>query len=268
MRYDNDAYLLGLHALVGELGVQDKVHFLGQRPDVPEIVQELDLSLLPSWDEPFANVMLESMSMRTPLFVSEVGGGPELVEDGVSGRLLPPKDPQAWASAIADLLTDREALARMGTAAREATFRFNDETHTRAMLEVYEHVLANPERGPEAIAAALHPHPRARRCASRGRDASRARAIGRRATRSRLAPRHLPPLTRASGAPAVRADRHEDPVREPHQRVERRRGGARCGSPTSCGANTRSPWRARRAARWPTPWTPRTSPAWRSPRST
>ena len=159
VRYDNDAYLQGLHALVAELGVQDKVHFLGQRPDVPEIVQELDLSLLPSWDEPFANVMLESMSMRTPLLVSEVGGGPELVEDGVSGRLLPPKGPQAWASAIADLLTDREALSRMGTAAREATFRFNDETHSRAMLEVYELVLANPERGPEAIAAALHPHP-------------------------------------------------------------------------------------------------------------
>ena len=82
---------------------------------MPEILQELDLSLLPSWDEPFANVMLESMSMRTPLLVSEVGGGPELVEDGVSGRLLPPKRPQAWASAIADLLTDREALGRMGT---------------------------------------------------------------------------------------------------------------------------------------------------------
>ena len=95
--------------------MQDKVHFLGQRPDVPEIVQELDLSLLPSWDEPFANVMLESMSMRTPLLVSEVGGGPELVEDGVSGRLLPPKRPERGRGG-ADLLTDREALGRMGTA--------------------------------------------------------------------------------------------------------------------------------------------------------
>ncbi len=161
VRFDNGAYLEGLHALVAELGVEDRVHFLGQRPDVPEILQELDLSLLPSWDEPFANVMLESMSMRTPLVVSEVGGGPELVEDEVSGRLLPPKDPQAWASAIADLLTDRKALARMGRAAREATFRFNDQTHTRAMLDVYEQVLANPERGPEAVAATLHPHPEA-----------------------------------------------------------------------------------------------------------
>ncbi len=63
-----------------------------------------DLSLLPSWDEPFANVMLESMAMGTPLLVSSVGGGPELVEDGVTGRVLPPRQPEAWATAARELL--------------------------------------------------------------------------------------------------------------------------------------------------------------------
>ena len=116
MRYDNHAYLESLHRLVDELALEDSVHFLGQRGDVPGILRELDLSLLPSWDEPFANVMLESMSMETPLLVSSVGGGPELVEDGVSGRVLAPKRPDDWAAAAGELLGNREPLARMGTA--------------------------------------------------------------------------------------------------------------------------------------------------------
>ena len=89
VRYDNHGYLRELHALVHELSLEESVHFLGQRDDVPGILRELDLSLLPSWDEPFANVMLESMAMETPILVSSIGGGPELVEDGVTGRVLP-----------------------------------------------------------------------------------------------------------------------------------------------------------------------------------
>ena len=90
-------------------GSPANVHFLGQRDDVPALLPELDLSLLPSWDEPFANVMLESMAMGTPPLVSEVGGGPELIEEGVSGRLLAPKRPEVWAAAVSELLTTGSA---------------------------------------------------------------------------------------------------------------------------------------------------------------
>jgi L-malate glycosyltransferase len=163
VRYDNPAYLQELHQLVAELGVQDSVHFLGQRGDVPGILRELDLSLLPSWDEPFANVMLESMAMRTPLLVSSVGGGPELVEDGVTGRVLPPRRPEAWASAVAELLSDRQRLARMGIRAREATARFSDDLHARDMLDIYERVLGQAKPDPAALVASLPPrHERVR----------------------------------------------------------------------------------------------------------
>jgi L-malate glycosyltransferase len=163
VRYDNPAYLQDLHRLVAELGLQDSVHFLGQRGDVPGILRELDLSLLPSWDEPFANVMLESMAMRTPLLVSSVGGGPELVEDGVTGRVLPPRRPEAWASAVAELLSDRQRLARMGIRAREATTRFSDDLHARDMLDIYERVLGQPKPDPAALVASLPPrHERVR----------------------------------------------------------------------------------------------------------
>jgi glycosyltransferase involved in cell wall biosynthesis len=150
VRYDNHAFLRHLHELVGELGLDDAVHILGERRDVPEILRALDLSLLPSWDEPFANVMLESMAMGTPLLVSEIGGGPELVEDGINGRLLPPKRPDLWEAAARELLADRAALGRMGDRAYEATARFSDEAHVRDMLAVYEHVLGRPVQGARA----------------------------------------------------------------------------------------------------------------------
>ena len=151
VRYDNHGFLRDLHRLADELGVGDAVHFMGRRSDVPGIIKALDLSLLPSWDEPFANVMLESMAMGTPLLVSEVGGGPELVEDGVSGRLLPPKRPGAWARAARELLDDRPVLEEMGRRAREATAAFRDEAHVRDMEAVYRRVLGEPApaRAPE-----------------------------------------------------------------------------------------------------------------------
>jgi glycosyltransferase involved in cell wall biosynthesis len=145
VRYDNHGFLRDLHALVTELDLGSAVHFLGRRSDVPEIMRALDLSLLPSWDEPFANVMLESMAMGTPLLVSEVGGGPELVEDRVSGRLLPPQRPGSWAEAIRELMLDRDALETMGVRAREATVEFDDETHARDMLAIYRRVLGEGE---------------------------------------------------------------------------------------------------------------------------
>lgn len=157
VRYDNQAYLEGLHRLIGDLGLRDRVHFLGQRSDVPGILSELDLSLLPSWDEPFANVMLESMAMRTPLLVSSRGGGPELVEDQISGRVLEPRRPELWAKAVRELLEDREALGLMGERARQATEKFDDQTHAREMLNLYGYVLRRPEARASDVATAFSP---------------------------------------------------------------------------------------------------------------
>jgi glycosyltransferase involved in cell wall biosynthesis len=157
VRYDNEGYLRDVHALVAQRELTGRVHFLGQREDVPGLLKEFDLSLLPSWDEPFANVMLESMAMRTPLLVSSVGGGPELVEDGATGRVLPPRQPEAWATAVQELLSDPRRLERMGIAAREATARFSDDLHAREMLDIYERVLGQAKPDPAALVASLPP---------------------------------------------------------------------------------------------------------------
>jgi glycosyltransferase involved in cell wall biosynthesis len=143
VRYDNRAYLSELHALAERLELGGAVHFLGRREDVPELLAALDLSLLPSWNEPFGMVTVESMAMGTPPLVSGLGAGPELVEDRVTGRLLDPADPGAWAQAARELLSDRAQLARMGAAGRQAAAGFRDADHAAAITAVYERVLGD-----------------------------------------------------------------------------------------------------------------------------
>ena len=163
VRYDNQAFLRSLHGLAGDLAVADAVHFLGQREDVPEILSELDLSLLPSWEEPFGLATIESMALGTPPIVTNVGAGPELVQDGVSGRVLPPKRPDVWAAAARELLEQPERLRRLGEAGRVVAARFRDEVHAREMLAIYERVAAGPAAGQAPgprVAAARGPEER------------------------------------------------------------------------------------------------------------
>jgi glycosyltransferase involved in cell wall biosynthesis len=142
VRYDNHAFMNSLERLVDELSVRHAVHFLGQRRDVPEIMRALDFSLLPSWEEPFGLVTVESMALRTPPLVSTVGAGPELVEDRVTGRLLPPKRSERWSGAALELLRDPELLHRMGEAGPAVAGRFRDDVHAKEMLEIYERAAA------------------------------------------------------------------------------------------------------------------------------
>jgi glycosyltransferase involved in cell wall biosynthesis len=159
VRYDNHAYLRRLERLVDELGVRDAVHFLGQRNDVPEILRELDLTLLPSRGEPFGLVTVESMAMGTPALVSSDGAGPELVEDGVCGRVLPPGQPRLWAAAARELLDDLAALARFGERARRAAARFRDDRHAHEMLAIYERVVRGSANGRATLPGGLEARP-------------------------------------------------------------------------------------------------------------
>lgn len=159
VRHDNRAFRRTLERLVDELAVRDAVHFLGQREDVPEVLRALDLSMLPSWEEPFGLVTVESMALRTPPLVSAVGAGPELVRDGVSGRLLPPKRPELWAAAARHLLEDRRALLRLAVNGPAAAAPFRDEVHAREMVAIYEHAVALRSRASTAPTAAAAAEP-------------------------------------------------------------------------------------------------------------
>ncbi len=144
VRYDNHAFLASLERLAEDLGVERQVHFLGQREDVPEILAALDLSLLPSWEEPFGLAVVESMAMGTPPLVTSVGAGPELVEDGVSGRVLAPRQPGPWTTAARELLEEPGALSRMSAAGPPAAARFRDDVHAGEMLSIYARAAGSP----------------------------------------------------------------------------------------------------------------------------
>jgi glycosyltransferase involved in cell wall biosynthesis len=136
-RFDNLGYRRSLEGLVRTLGVESAVHFLGHRPDVPELIGATELLLLPSWDEPFGLVVAEAMAVGTPVLVTQSGGPAEYVSDRVNGRLLPPREPEAWAAAAVELLDDPATMARMRTESVRAVAQFTDERYSSEMLEAY-----------------------------------------------------------------------------------------------------------------------------------
>ena len=106
-------------------GIQDRVHFLGKQSTVSEILPLADLLLMPSEQESFGLVALEAMACRVPTIATRVGGVPELIEDGVNGRLLPVGDVEGMAGAAVELLSDPGRFQTMAeTARRTAQSRY------------------------------------------------------------------------------------------------------------------------------------------------
>jgi N-acetyl-alpha-D-glucosaminyl L-malate synthase BshA len=105
-------------ALVQELGLQEKVEFLGPRQDVPGLLAQLDLFLLPSEYESFGLAALEAMACGVPVIASRAGGLPEVVDDGSTGFLLPVGDVQAMARRAAEILDGDGLRRRLSAAAR------------------------------------------------------------------------------------------------------------------------------------------------------
>lgn len=108
-----------LEALTRELGLEDRVIFAGLRSDIAEILGLLDVVVLSSFTiECFPYAILEAMAMGVPAVCTAVGGLPEMIEDRITGRLVPPRDPEALADGIVDVLSDPEQARAMGRAAR------------------------------------------------------------------------------------------------------------------------------------------------------
>jgi L-malate glycosyltransferase len=137
-RFDNRDYVERLRATIAAAGLQERVSWLGEREDAPELVRALDALLLPSWEEPFGRAVIEGMAMRTPVLATAVGGPSEIITDGREGYLLAPREPRAWAQAIARIAADPELARRMGVAGRETVARgFTVERHVASMIELY-----------------------------------------------------------------------------------------------------------------------------------
>jgi glycosyltransferase involved in cell wall biosynthesis len=137
-----------LERLASELGVAERVMFLGARPnrDMPGLLSSAELAVIPSLMEATSVAALESMACELPVAASRVGGLPEIV-DGDVGGLFEPGDPAALARAVVDLLRS-PGLLEMGARARERVVdRWSNERLVDRHVAIYEDVL---ERRPAA----------------------------------------------------------------------------------------------------------------------
>jgi len=105
-----------LMARADELGVGDRTIFTGFRSDVDRMYSLIDVSVLTSLSEGLSITILESMSAGLPVVATRVGGNPELVDEGVTGLLVPPRDPDAFAEAVVTLLRNPARRREMGDA--------------------------------------------------------------------------------------------------------------------------------------------------------
>jgi sugar transferase (PEP-CTERM/EpsH1 system associated) len=131
-----------LEAQSRSLGLSEAVTFAGVRTDVPEILAALDVFVLPSLWEGMPNAVLEAMAAGLPVVATAVGGTPEVVVDGVTGLLVPPRDPDALARAIESLLRDPGLRRKMGQAGWKRVERcFSVEQMVRKTEYLYETLL-------------------------------------------------------------------------------------------------------------------------------
>lgn len=122
------------------------VWFAGERSDVPALMALMGVFVLPSLGEGISNTVLEAMSAGLPVVASDVGGNPELVEDGVTGRLFPVGDDKALARVLLPLIDDATLRRDMGRAGHQRVCERHDWNRTvETYLRVYDDVLG---RGP------------------------------------------------------------------------------------------------------------------------
>jgi glycosyltransferase involved in cell wall biosynthesis len=124
-----------LEARARDLSIADRVEFLGQRSDVPALMVDLNLYVLPSRTEGLPMALLEAMAARLPIVATRVGGIPEAVADGESALLVSPEDPTALAEAMMRVLSETGLAERLQGAARAA---FEDRYELSRMVDRYE----------------------------------------------------------------------------------------------------------------------------------
>jgi glycosyltransferase involved in cell wall biosynthesis len=123
-------------------GLDGRVAFIGRRDDVPAVIDALDVAVLSSDFEGTPLFVFECMARGTPVVATDVGGLPDIVEDGRTGVLVPRRDPEALATAIVSLLADRERATAIAAAARERLPEFSIEQISARHAELYAELLA------------------------------------------------------------------------------------------------------------------------------
>ncbi|HSA99980.1 MAG TPA: glycosyltransferase family 4 protein [Anaerolineales bacterium] len=129
-----------LQVLIDTLHLSDKIHLLGDRPDVADLMVNADIFVMPSRSEGMPMALLEAMGSGLPVIATRVGGLGEVVQDHSQGILVPAEDSQELAKAILELLRDPALRSRMGRNARQ---RIEERYTTERMCRHYEQVITD-----------------------------------------------------------------------------------------------------------------------------
>ncbi len=137
-----------LEAEVAAQGLSERIHFLGFRNDVHEVMNTFDIFILPSLTEGLPNVILEAMASSKPVIATAVGGIPEAVVEGETGLLIPPSNTTAIMDAIRSLLSDHKAALRMGEAGRRRVEEnFSLQKEVSSFEHLYQQLLDEKKNG-------------------------------------------------------------------------------------------------------------------------
>ena len=132
-----------LEARSKSLGVAGDVTFTGARSDTPDLMRDFDVFVLPSINEGISNTILEAMATGLPVVAGRVGGNPELVLDGVTGRLYGPADPGGLEQALSPYLTDSSLRQSHGAAGRARVVQnFSLDAMVERYLALYDELMA------------------------------------------------------------------------------------------------------------------------------
>jgi L-malate glycosyltransferase len=135
---------------VRHLGLEKHVMLAGFRPDILSVHKAFDIFVMSSVTEGLGTSVLDAMACGRPVIGTRAGGIPEIVEDGVTGILVPPRDPHAMADAIVRLLKDEALRLRMGGAGLSlANARFSAERMVQDTISIYERIALEPHKGDE-----------------------------------------------------------------------------------------------------------------------
>lgn len=128
-------YLEALRTQIARFGLAERVHYYGFHPRPEEIMGCFDCIVLTTYNETFGLVLVEAMRAGVAVIGTAAGGVPEIIEDGVTGLLVPPGDPAALAAAVERLRRDPELRRRLAAAGKNAAAeRFDEERHFAELL--------------------------------------------------------------------------------------------------------------------------------------
>lgn len=143
-----------VRAMVAEAGLAGRLQLLGRRTDVPEVLSAFDVFVLSSHNEGMSNAILEAMAMEKPVVATAVGGTVEIVAEGETGHLVPPREVEALRHGIERVLDHPDDGRRMGARGRQVVIdRYSSRAMVRQMEALYTQLLTARSAGQSSATA-------------------------------------------------------------------------------------------------------------------